>query len=84
MVKVAVYSRVSSQEQATEGVSIEAQAAALKAYAKSQKWEIFHEYIDAGYSGGTDDRPALKRLMIDASQHRFDIIAVWQTRSLFS
>jgi site-specific DNA recombinase len=76
MVKVAIYSRVSSQEQATEGVSIEAQAAALKAYAKSQKWEIFNEYIDAGYSGGTDERPALKRLMIDAGQYRFDIIAV--------
>lgn len=34
--KVAIYSRVSSQEQAVEGVSIEAQLAALKAYAKSQ------------------------------------------------
>jgi len=83
MVKVAVYSRVSSQEQATEGVSIEAQVAALKAYAKSQKWEIFHEYIDAGYSGGTDDRPALKRLMIDAGQRRFDIIAVCKLDRFF-
>ena len=36
--KVALYARVSSQEQATEGVSIEAQIAALKAYAKSQNW----------------------------------------------
>jgi len=48
MVKVAIYCRVSSQEQSAEGVSIEAQAAALKAYAKSQKWDIFNEYIDAG------------------------------------
>jgi DNA invertase Pin-like site-specific DNA recombinase len=38
--KVAIYARVSSQEQATEGVSIEAQVAALEAYAKSQGWEI--------------------------------------------
>jgi len=33
--RAAIYARVSSQEQATEGVSIEAQVAALKAYTKS-------------------------------------------------
>jgi len=74
--KVAVYSRVSSQEQVVEGVSIEAQLAALRAYAKSQGWEVIDEYIDGGYSGGTDERPALKRLLIDADQRRFNIIAV--------
>ena len=74
--KVAIYSRVSSQEQAVEGVSIEAQLAALRYYAKSQSWEIVDEYIDGGYSGGTDDRPALKRLLIDADQRRFNIVAV--------
>ena len=46
--RVAIYSRVSSQEQATEGVSIEAQVAALRAYAKSQGWEIAGEYIGWG------------------------------------
>jgi site-specific DNA recombinase len=55
--RVAIYARVSSQEQATEGVSIEAQIAALQAYAKSQGWEIVDEYVDGGYSGGTDERP---------------------------
>ena len=48
--KVAIYSRVSSQEQVTEGVSIKAQVAALQAYAKSQNWEVVDEYIDGGYS----------------------------------
>jgi site-specific DNA recombinase len=74
--RVAIYGRVSSQEQATEGVSIEAQIATLQAYAKSQGWEIIDEYVDGGYSGGTDDRPALKRLLLDASQKRFNVIAV--------
>jgi len=74
--KVAIYSRVSSQEQAVEGVSIEAQLAALRTYVKSQDWEVADEYIDGGYSGGTDERPALKRLLIDADQRRFNIIAV--------
>ncbi len=76
MQKAALYARVSSQEQAVEGVSIKAQAAALRAHAKSQGWEVVDEYIDGGYSGGTDERPALKRLLIDAGQRRFSIIAV--------
>ena len=81
--RVAIYARVSSQEQATEGVSIEAQIAALKAYAKSQGWQIFDEYIDGGYSGSTDERPSLKRLLIDADQHLFDIIAVCKLDRFF-
>jgi site-specific DNA recombinase len=74
--RIGIYARVSSQEQAAEGVSIEAQIAALRAYAKSQGWEIADEYIDGGFSGGTDDRPALKRLLADAGRHRFSIVAV--------
>jgi len=81
--KVAVYARVSTQEQAVEGVSIEAQVAALQAYARSQGWEIADEYIDGGYSGGTDERPALKRLLVDAKQHRFNILAVCKLDRFF-
>jgi len=43
---VAIYARVSSQEQAVEGVSIEAQVALLRAYAESQGWEITDEYVE--------------------------------------
>ena len=53
--RVALYTRVSSQEQAVEGVSLEAQLAALHGYAQGQGWEIVDEYIDGGYSGGTDE-----------------------------
>ena len=81
--RVALYVRVSTQEQATEGVSIEAQLAALKAYAKSQDWEVADEYIDGGFSGGTDDRPALKRLLIDADRRRFSIVAVCKLDRFF-
>ncbi len=74
--RVALYVRVSSQEQAVEGVSIEAQMSALRSYAQSQGWEVAGEYIDAGYGGGTDDRPSLKRLLLDARKRNFSIIAV--------
>jgi site-specific DNA recombinase len=81
--KIAIYARVSSREQAVEGVSIEAQTAALRAYAKSQAWEIVEEYVDRGFSGGTDDRPALKRLLTDAGRHRFSIVAVCKLDRFF-
>jgi site-specific DNA recombinase len=74
--RVAIYSRVSTLEQSMEGVSIEAQLATLHSYAKAQGWEVAGEYVDAGYSGGTDNRPNLKRLLMDAGKHQFSIIAV--------
>jgi site-specific DNA recombinase len=81
--RAAIYARVSSQEQAVEGVSVDAQLAALRANAKIQGWEIFDEYVDGGYSGGTDDRPALKRLLADAKKKKFDIIAVGKLDRFF-
>jgi site-specific DNA recombinase len=74
--KVAIYATVSSQEQALEGVSIDAQLALLRSYAQGQGWQITGEYVDAGYSGGTDDRPNLRRLIADGNKGQFNIIAV--------
>jgi DNA invertase Pin-like site-specific DNA recombinase len=43
-------------------------------------------YDDAGYSGGTMERPALKRLLADIAAHRIDAVVVYKvdrlTRSL--
>jgi len=81
--KVGLYTRVSSQEQANEGVSIDAQQAALEAYAKSMGWEIYNVYVDGGYSGGSDNRPAFMRMLLDARQKRFDIVAVCKLDRFF-
>jgi len=74
--KVALYVRVSTEEQANEGVSIDAQLAALRTYAKLNNWLVTDEYVDAGYTGGNDERPALQRLLLDAKAHKFDMVAV--------
>jgi len=74
--RVANYARVSTEEQAKEGVSIDTQLSALRKYADLMGWEIAGEYVDPGVSGATDDRPGFKHLMMDARKHRFDIIAV--------
>jgi site-specific DNA recombinase len=74
--RVAVYARVSTEEQAKEGVSIDTQLSALRKYSDLMGWEIAGEYVDPGVSGATDDRPGFRRLMMDARKQRFNIIAV--------
>jgi len=63
MKKVAIYIRVSTQEQAMEGYSIKGQRDKLVSYCKLRGWEIFDIYIDGGYSGTNMDRPGLKKLL---------------------
>lgn len=61
--RVALYARVSTQEQAQHGLSIGAQIAALEEWSKPHV--IVGEYIDAGVSGQSPikKRPELQRLL---------------------
>jgi len=82
--KVALYTRVSTEDQAREGFSLEIQRDFLVQYAKNSGWEIFcgipnrEVYEDDGYSGWTLDRPAYQRLMFDAQNKKFDLIIVYK------
>ena len=61
----ALYIRVSTEKQADEGFSLDAQEARLRAYCAAQQWSVCedHLYVDAGLSGTTTDREALQRMM---------------------
>lgn len=65
--KVALYARVSTDEQAKNGQSIEAQQAALRSWAESNQHDVCGEYIDAGVSGknALKKRPALSQFIQD-------------------
>lgn len=60
---IALYSRVSSQEQVEHGYSLEEQEERLKAYCKSRGWTDFKCFTDGGFSGGNANRPALKEMI---------------------
>ncbi|MCK4365835.1 MAG: recombinase family protein, partial [Thermoplasmatales archaeon] len=62
-VRAAIYTRVSTEDQAKEGFSLDAQLDKLRAYCKARDWTIAEEYIDDGYSGRTVKRPAYSRMM---------------------
>src|SRR5687767_11661490 len=61
--RAAGYIRVSTERQATEGLSLPEQERRIRAYADAQGWELVEVYTDAGISGKRDERPALRRLL---------------------
>ncbi len=78
MVKVGIYVRVSTREQAEEGYSVEAQLEKLKLYCKSKEWIVIDEYIDGGFSGGDTNRPGLQKLIRDATAKKMDMVLVYK------
>jgi DNA invertase Pin-like site-specific DNA recombinase len=62
-IRAAIYTRVSTEDQAKEGFSLDAQLEKLRSYCKARDWEIAGEYIDDGYSGRYVRRPAYNRMM---------------------
>jgi DNA invertase Pin-like site-specific DNA recombinase len=91
VVRCAIYTRKSSEEGLEQDFnSLDAQFEACGAYVTSQKHEGWKaqpsRYDDGGYSGGTLERPALKRLLVDIEAGRIDMVVVYKidrlTRSL--
>ena len=77
--RVVFYIRVSSSHQDIEN-SVDGQADALQAYADSKGYIVVETYVDQAISGKRDDRPALNRLMRDASRPNphFDEVLIWK------
>ncbi len=74
--RVGLYGRVSTEEQALRGFSIEAQVDALKEYCEKNHMKIVDIYLDEGISGAKPPlkRPALKKLLEDVESGKIDMI----------
>ncbi len=90
-IRCAIYTRKSSEDGLEQEFnSLHAQREACAAYVASQKGEgwilLPGQYDDGGISGGTLERPALQRLLIDVDEGRVDQVIVYKvdrlTRSL--
>src|SRR5918994_3245747 len=64
-----IYSRVSSEEQAREGVSLDAQLTECRRYAAQHSWMLGQEFQDV-LSGKRDDRPAYQALLTEVRRLR--------------
>ena len=76
---VAIYSRVSTIEQAEEGYSIDEQERLLIEWCKKMDYEVYKCYADRGISGkDIKSRPALKELLSDAEEKKFQMVISWK------
>lgn len=81
--RCAIYTRKSHEEGLEQEYnSLDAQYDAAASYIQSQRqegWTIVNQrYDDGGFSGGTLERPALKRLLEDIQAGRVDVIVVYK------
>ena len=74
----ALYPRVSTQEQALHGYSIAEQIERMESYCKAMGWQDRKIYTDAGFSGASLDRPALRQLIQDVQAGSVDRVLVYK------
>lgn len=72
--RIALYTRVSTDQQTTENQRLE-----LVAVAERNGWEIVAEFTDHGISGakGRDQRPGYDALMKAVARREIDLVATW-------
>ncbi len=81
--RCAIYTRKSTEEGLDQEFnSLDAQREACEAYVASQKAEgwiaLRNRYDDGGYSGGTLERPALRRLLGEIENGSVDVVVVYK------
>jgi DNA invertase Pin-like site-specific DNA recombinase len=70
--KAAIYARVSTLDQEPEN-----QLQELRRYVQARTWTAI-EYVDRGWSGSKDRRPALDQLIAHAKRRQFDVLVCWR------
>ncbi len=71
--KAGIYARVSTHDQHTLNMQIDA----MKKYAKARDWQIETEIAEIG-SGAKDTRPKREELINQAKRRQIDVIVVWK------
>jgi site-specific DNA recombinase len=76
--KVVAYIRVSTEEQASCGHSLDNQETRIKAYATALELDTPVSYIDAGYSAKSLDRPNMRALMADVTMGNVKTVIIYK------
>ena len=70
------YIRVSTQEQAQEGFSLDVQEARIVAYCEAKDWQLLRVYRDEGVSGKNLDRPGVQSMLRDLKANGVDVVVI--------
>jgi len=73
-----IYLRVSTDEQATEGFSLENQKRACMDYARSHDYHTRRIFLDDGKSGRTTQRPAFQELIAEIEKYKVDALIIYK------
>lgn len=73
-----LYVRVSTDDQADAGVSLDMQRESCRSYAKARGWAVIAEEVDDGYSGATLKRPGIERALAKLRDGSAAGIIVWK------
>lgn len=76
LIQAAAYIRVSTDEQAESGYSMQLQRERITAQIVAKGWELFKLYEDAGQSGGKLDRPALQEMLTDIEDGKIQAVVI--------
>ena len=74
MTRVIIYTRVSTEEQAREGHSLEAQYDICARFAEQREWTVVDHFTDEGASGSTDARPGFRRVVVAVQNGDTDVL----------
>jgi len=70
------YVRVSTEEQAREGLSLDVQEEKIRAYCTAKGWRLVRIYRDEGFSGKDLNRPALQEMLRDLKADGIQAVVV--------
>lgn len=74
--RAAIYARVSTEEQAMEGFSLDAQLDSMRSFCEAHELTITREYVDDGYSGRDTNRKAYREMFQPEERKEWDVLVV--------
>jgi len=77
-IKAGAYIRVSTDEQAESGYSLQLQRERITAQIAAKGWGLFKVYEDGGQSGGKLDRPALQEMLSDIDAGNIQAVVIFK------
>ena len=72
------YIRVSTEEQAREGVSLDNQRKRIEAFCVAKDWSLGRIYADEGISGSSLKRDSVQELISDCKKGVFDVVVIYK------
>jgi len=77
-IQAAAYIRVSTDEQAENGYSLQLQRERIAAQITAKGWNQYKVYDDGGQSGGKLDRPALNDMLADIEAGKIQAVVIYK------